>query len=176
MASKSKKPSTKFVQQALDEPEGATTFDTEHKRVPEGRRAGGMRRSFEYWYECLWGYNEGWNGNWRDERQVTKRQKIYIMDAVASQLELFTQRKERAKSLIRRIDGRICNGNGGLHMITMCLCQIAIKEDERCNRYYHPQARQDKNDPLFSKLVNEFGLDPQKMANSIQKLRSELSL
>ena len=176
MTSKPKKPSTNFVQQALREPNSATRFDTKHDDIPEGRRYGGMRRTFTYWYENLWGYNEGWNGDWRDEREVTQNAKRDMVEAVALQLDLTSLQKERAIRFACRLDGRICNGNGGLHMLSMCLCQISLNEDERYTRYYHPLSKPERNDRLFVKLVSEFGLDSQKMANTIQKVRRELGL
>lgn len=176
MACKPNKPSTNFIRQALQEPNSATKFDTGHENIPDGCRYGGMQRSFTYWYKSLWAYNEGWNGNWRDERKVTQNAKKDMVEAVAFQLDLASLRKKKVVRFARRLDGRICNGNGGLHMLTMCLCQIVLKEDERCSRYYHPLSKPEKNDPRFTKLVDEFDLDPQKMANSIQSIRSNLGL
>lgn len=176
MISKQKKPSTQFVQQALNEPKSATTFDTDHKKVPNGRRAGGMSRKFKHWYESLWGYNEGWNGNWRDERKVTQNAKVDMIDIVATQLDLSTYQKEKAKGLIRQIDGRFCNGKGGLHMLVICICQIVVEEDEDCiYRSYHPLS-ETRNDRQFHKIVDEFGFELQQVSNSIQSIRHELGV
>ena len=75
-----------------------------------------------------------------------------------------------------RVDGRRYSNVGGLDMVAFCICHIVVKDDERSQRYYYPTATREKNDRVFSEMLDYFELDPQTTANTIQKLRHDKDL
>ncbi|WP_147464932.1 hypothetical protein [Halococcus sp. IIIV-5B] len=163
-------PSTQYLRNTLAEANNQTKFHA--KEAPKGNRLGGRQESFRYWYKRLWSQNSGWNGVWRDQRQVTHNMKDDLIEVVALQLQLSKHQRKRAKKLMNRANGQRFSNVGGLEMLAICICQIVVDDDDRCTeRYYHPTAKPEKNDDLFSEIADYFDLDAQQIANTIQKLR-----
>lgn len=123
-------------------------------------------------YERLYLYNTGrWNGKWRSEPRERMIERMNILDAITSQLELTKSQKNWVKPRFKRIDLRPYNMIGGIYIVAFCICALACEVD---GRKYHPSRSPENNDSEFVWFADSVGFLESHLHKAYGKVRAEI--
>jgi hypothetical protein len=125
-------------------------------------------------YERLNLLNIGrWNGKWRvDESWERMIDRMNILDAVISQLELTKSQKNWAKPRFKQIDLRPYTKIGGIYIVAFCICAVACESD---GRRYHPSRSAENNDPEFVRFAESVGFLDKHLHKAYGKVRAAIA-
>lgn len=114
--------------------------------------------SFEQHYTRLANLNTGvFNGKWAvDESERWKTEDLAIYDAMAGHLELTPYQKSAGRVVFDGLSLRELSSPNGIDapLVAIMVAAVVCRRD---GRLYHPNRDDSVNDPLFTKLLDEFG-------------------
>lgn len=116
----------------------------------------------------LWN-QEGRNGKWVDESQMTPKDRKHTLDAVAGQIDATDYQRERAWVLIQELSDSTLQGTAA-GLICLAACAIACRED---GRSYHPDQRRPDH---FEQVRESLGFPERHYRRVYHRIETEVDL
>lgn len=158
------------------ETENHTKFHADDGDYEAEYRLDGIK-TFENHYSRLAKFNVGtYSYKWGDNEKLRRQDNKAILNAIAGQLDLNTYQHRRAKEeMDRALLSKWSSPNGiDAVLVSVCICAVILRNDQRSSRAYHPNRKDDNNDEMFVKLLERFDYRDKTIRSCFEKVKNHV--